>query len=62
MYEDDKNEYNCPLRFQSGANSVKDFAALLERLTPDLRDAFEAERDERQAELDGYVAAFGYKT
>ena len=62
MYEDDKNEYNCPLRFQTGANSVKDFDDLIERLAPDLRDAFESERDERQAEFDRYVARYGYRT
>lgn len=61
IYEE-QNEYNCPLRFQTGAVGVKDFDSLIERLPPDQRVAFEAERAERQAELDEYVEVFGYRT
>ena len=62
MYENDQNEYGCPLRFQTGAAAVKNFDALIELLAPELRADFESERDERQAEQDQYLAAFGYRT
>jgi len=42
--------------------AIKNFDALIERLSPDQRDAFEAERTEREDELDRYVAQFGYQT
>ena len=62
VYDQEKDEHSCPLRFQTGALGVKDFDALIERLSPDQRDEFETERAERQAELDRYVATFGYRT
>lgn len=62
IYEQKPSEYSCPLRFQTGAAGVKNFDTLIERLPPDQRAAFESERAERQAELDEYVAAFGYRT
>lgn len=60
--DDEQNEFGCPLRYQSGAAAVKDFAGVLARLSPELRAAFEAERAARQAELDQYVRTCGYHT
>jgi len=57
-----QDQQTCPLRFQTGAMAIKNFDALIERLSPDQRDAFEAERTEREDELDRYVAQFGYQT
>jgi len=54
------NESGCPLRNQHGAASVIDFDAMLERLPPEMRSAFEAERAERQAELNEYLATHTY--
>lgn len=62
MDPDERNEYGCPLRNQSGAAGVQGFDAILAGLPPALRAAFEAERAERQAEIDRYVAANGYHT
>jgi len=57
MYPNDTNAHGCPLHHQCGAASVIDFDAILDRLPPQLRAAFAAERAERQAELDTYLAA-----
>jgi hypothetical protein len=56
------NESGCPLRNQQGAASVSDFDTILERLPPEQRAAFEAERAERQAELTRYLATHTYAT
>lgn len=56
------NELGCPLRDQSGALAVKDFARVLGSLSADLRAAFEKERALMQRELDTFVAANGYRT
>ena len=57
MYQNETNEYGCPLCDQSGAAGVQNFDAIIARLAPDLRAAFEAERAACQAELDRYLAA-----
>jgi hypothetical protein len=62
VYPDVVNASGCPLRNQHGAASVVDFEAILERLSPDMRSAFEAERAERQAELNEYLATHAYAT
>jgi hypothetical protein len=51
MYQDEKNEYGCPLHYQSGRIAVRDFQAVVERLSPGLRAAFETERAARLVEL-----------
>lgn len=62
MQQDQHNEHGCPLRNQTGAAAVKDFAAIIARLPPEQYAAFEAERDERQSEYEQFVAAYGYHT
>jgi hypothetical protein len=57
MYQNDTNEYGCPLRDQTGSVGVQNFDMIVARLAPELRDAFEAERAARQVELDRYFAA-----
>jgi hypothetical protein len=57
MYQNETNEYGCPLCDQTGAMGVQNFDAIIARLAPDLRAAFEAERAACQAELDSYLAA-----
>jgi hypothetical protein len=57
MYQNETNEYGCPLREQTGAAGVQNFDAIIARLAPDLRAAFEAERAACQAELELYRAA-----
>lgn len=52
MDTNEKNEFGCPLRNQTGANAIKDFAAIIAGLSPELRAAFEVERAARQAEYD----------
>jgi hypothetical protein len=54
MYQNEINEYGCPLYDQSGTVGVQNFDAIIARLAPDLRTAFEAERAACQAELDRY--------
>ena len=56
MYENETNEYGCPLCDQTGAAGVQNFDAIIARLAPDLRAAFEAERAACQAELESYLA------
>lgn len=58
----ERNEFGCALRFQTGASAVKQFAAVVANLPPDMRAAFESERAARQAELEAYVKAHGYRT
>lgn len=62
MEREERDERGCPLRNQTGPVGVKHFAAVIERLSPELRAAFETERAARQAELDAYVAQYGYAT
>ena len=57
MYQNDLNEYGCPLRDQTGSVGVRNFDAVVARLEPDLRAAFEAERAARRAELEHYLAS-----
>jgi hypothetical protein len=57
MYENETNEYGCPLREQTGAQAVQNFDAIIARLSPDLRAAYEAERAACQAELELYLEA-----
>lgn len=62
MYPLEVNAQGCALRNQTGTMAVQGFDAILSSLPPELRAAFEAERAERQAELDTHVAAYGYHT
>jgi hypothetical protein len=62
MNLEEQNEYGCPLRNQTGAACVVNFGAIVERLSPEQREAFEVERQERREEYDEYVAQFGYQT
>ena len=57
MYQNEINEYGCPLCDQTGSMGVQNFEAIIARLAPDLRAAFEAERAACQAELDRYLMA-----
>jgi len=57
MYQNETNEYGCPLCEQTGAAGVQNFELIIARLAPDLRAAFEAERTACQGELDRYQAA-----
>ena len=57
MYQNETNEYGCPLCDQTGALAVQNFEAIIARLGPDLRAAFEAERAACQAERDSYLVA-----
>lgn len=56
IYPNETNEYGCPLCGQTGAVGVQNFDAIIARLAPDLRAAFEAERVVRQDELEHYRA------
>jgi hypothetical protein len=60
--QDGENEYGCPIRFQTGPQSVKNFETIINRLAPEQRAAFESERAEREAELESFVATHGYNT
>jgi hypothetical protein len=57
MYQNETNEYGCPLCDQTGAVGVQNFEAIISRLSPELRAAFDAERAACQAELEAYLAA-----
>ncbi|MEO7909895.1 MAG: hypothetical protein ABIV47_09615 [Roseiflexaceae bacterium] len=57
MYKNETNEYGCPLLNQTGGAGVQNFEAIIARLAPDLRAAFDAERMACQAELDHYLVA-----
>jgi hypothetical protein len=66
MYEDNKNEYGCPLFEQNGQAGIRDFDAIVARLAPELRLAFEAERAARCLELKrggraGYLERWEYR-
>ncbi len=56
VYQDEKNEYGCSLQNQKGSMGVQDFDAIVERLSPALRAAFEAERAACSAELQRFPA------
>ena len=62
MYADEKNEFGCSLRNQTGAETVQGFNLLLASLSPELRATFEVERRERERELADWVADNGYHT
>ena len=62
MERNETNRYGCPLRNQTGATSVKNFAAIVDRLSPDLRKAFEDERRRQHDEYQAYIARHGYRT
>jgi hypothetical protein len=38
------NQFGCPLQEQTGRDAIKDFDAIIARLSPDQRQAFERER------------------
>lgn len=56
------NQFGCPFRNQSGVSAVKNFAAILASLSPDLHAAFASERAVRQAEFDEYAATYDSQT
>ena len=62
MDHDEQNVFGCPLRNQRGDDGVHSFDAIVECLSPELRAAFEAERRERQTELDSYLTMHPYST
>jgi hypothetical protein len=55
LYPDGRNEFGCPLHAQTGHDAVKNFAQIIAHLPPELRAAFEAERQACQAELKAYI-------
>lgn len=57
----DRNEYGCPLRDQTGREAIQNFEAILARLSPDQRRAFERERAERLADLWSTLSNIGYR-
>jgi hypothetical protein len=57
MYQDNRNEFGCPLLNQRGAEGVRDFHAIIAQLSPPQRAAFELERDMRRRELERLRAA-----
>jgi hypothetical protein len=59
MSEHDRRLSKCPLWNQTGEMAIRNFVALIESLPPELRAAFERERCELQAELDGMTAPIG---
>jgi predicted Rossmann fold nucleotide-binding protein DprA/Smf involved in DNA uptake len=59
---EEKNSQGCRLRIQSGAEAVRGFAQIIDRLPPQLRAAYEDERRRRQSEFERYVGAHGYNT
>ena len=52
----------CPLRMQTGPDAVREFAAIVAGLPPELRAAFEVERAACRSELEQYLATYGYHT
>jgi hypothetical protein len=62
MKDQEISQQRCPLRFQTGAAGVENFDVLLNRLPPEQRAAFEAERARLQAEVEAYIAEHGYRT
>lgn len=62
MKNQELNAHGCPLRNQNGDSSIKNFAAIIDRLSPELRRAFEDERRQRRAEYEQHVKRFGYRT
>jgi hypothetical protein len=59
MSEHDRRLSKCPLWNQTGEMAIRNFAALIESLPPELRAAFERERRELQAELDTMTSSLG---
>ena len=57
MGEQDRRLSKCPLWNQTGEMAIRNFAALIESLPPELRAAFERERRELQAELDAMTSS-----
>lgn len=62
MNHQERNAHGCPLRNQTGESSINNFVAILDRLSPELRRAFEDERRQRRAEYEQHVKRFGYRT
>ncbi|NJM05157.1 hypothetical protein HC891_01355 [Candidatus Gracilibacteria bacterium] len=60
-YDEQYNEFGCPIYSQSGAVAIKHFAHVLARFSPEERAAFERERRARQDELDQYTQQYGYR-
>jgi hypothetical protein len=56
MYQEDKNEYGCPLYNQTGADAIRNWDMIVARLTPALRAAFEAERAARRDDQERFAA------
>jgi hypothetical protein len=54
MAHEEKNEYGCPFRDQTGMSAIKNFLELIAALSPELRAAFEHEREARERELEAY--------
>ena len=52
MYQNNRNDFGCPLINQRGPEGVRDFQAIIAQLSPPLRAAFELERDMRTHELE----------
>jgi len=57
MAREEKNEQGCPFWDQTGIAAVKNFIELIGALSPELRAAFESEREARQRELETYRQA-----
>jgi hypothetical protein len=55
MYVDERNEYGCPLRDQSGADAVRNFADIIDSWSAELRAAFEEARAAHRQELEALV-------
>jgi len=51
MYQDDRNEFGCPLLGQRGAEGVRDFQIIIAHMSPPQRVAFEREQKARRREL-----------
>jgi hypothetical protein len=52
MYVDERNEYGCPLREQSGTDAVRNFAEIIDGWSAELRAAFEEARAAHRRELE----------
>src|SRR4051812_36327424 len=56
MYQNQKNQYGCPLLHQHGTLAVQNFEAIIQQLPLRQRVAFEAERAARWLEQHGWHA------
>lgn len=56
------NAQGVHLRDQHGQEAVQNFDAIINALPPAMRQAFDAERQARQQEIDTYVERHGYNT